>query len=348
MLQKTTPLLAKSDEQRRDQLLHYCSTGAQYLIQISPEHLSPELRDNRRAFLLDYLTRSECPPALERLVLSFLAQAATDDAFFANILDLFDRTPYPAPPAVLHLFLAALAQRKRPESAARVLQDYADRPAQAKEAVFTLYHLHYWEAALCCGEYFMEKNLFNTGQRREAEDILLAAAEKAGDRPRHTAYLRRRYRQYGHESVLERLKILAGPDWPEEQKRLLAELRAAGDTAKIAPLLAAEGDLDALATHLEQQHDLAVLRPFEHLFWPDRSAFVRDYYVGQLSAYLTEHFDKQAAEFARDQLVGLVRKGQPVLAKEIVNALVARFPDRQTLPEELAGIFPKTKRQPVF
>ncbi len=348
ILQKTTPLLAKMGEKRQEQLSQYCHLAVQHLIQLSTEHLAPDLREKRRTFLLDYLTLGACPAALERIILPFLAQAAADDAFFLDIRNLFDHTPYPAPSVLLHLFLAALAQRKRPEGAARVLQDYADRPAQARDAIFTLYQLHYWEAALSSGEYFLEKNLLTAGHRREVEDMLLAAAEKAGDRPRHTAYLRQRYRQYGNESVLERLKILAGPDWPEEQKRLLTELRAAGDDAKIAPLLAAEGDLDALAAHLEHQHDLAALRLFEHLFWPARTAFVRDYYVSRLSEHLAEHFGKQAAEYIRDQLAGLIRKGQNALAGEIVAALIARFPDRQALPEELAEIFPKTKRTPLF
>jgi hypothetical protein len=348
VLQKTTPLLAKLGEQRQEQLLQYCRVAVQHLIQLSAEHLAPDLREKRRTFLLDYLTRWACPAALERIIMPFLAQAAADDAFFLDIRNLFDRTPFPAPPVLLHLFLAALAQRKRPEGAARVLQDYADRPAQARDAIFTLYQLHYWEAALSSGEYFLEKNLLTAGHRREVEDILLAAAEKAGDRPRHTAYLRQRYRQYGNESVLERLKILAGPDWPEEQKRLLTELRAAGDDAKIAPLLAGAGDLDALAAHLEHQHDLTSLRPYEHLFWPARIAFVRDYYVSRLSEHLSEHFGKQAAEYIRDQLAGLLRKGQNALAGEIVAALIARFPDRQALPEELAEMFPKTKRNPLF
>lgn len=348
VLQRTTPVLPKLEEQRREPLLHYCCAAVQHLLQLPLDYLSPELRENRRAFFLAYLTRTDFPIELGYLILPFLSQSAVDDVFFAKIRDIFDRAPHPAPSVTLHLFLAALAQRRLPEAVTRVLQDYTELPAQAKDAILALYRFHYWEAALAAGEYFLEKKLLAVGQRREVEDALLAAAEKAGDRPRHAAYLRQRYRQYGHESILERLKILAGPDWPAERDRLLAELRDAGDFAKTAPLLAAEGDLDALAVLLKERRDLDALRQYEHLYWPVRTDFIRDCYLTELSAFLAEHFGKQASDYVREQLADLVRKGQILLAKEIVAALIARFPDRQTLPGELAAVFPKNKRQPIL
>jgi len=349
ILKRTTPIVAKSVEPRRERLLLAIRLAVQHLIVLPPEYLSPELREKRRKLLFEYLIRSETPLAeAEGIILSFLAIESSDSAFFGSIQTQFDQTPHPAPPVLLHLFLAALAQRKLPEATLRVLRDYSAWPGQVKDAIVALYRLHYWEAALIAGEYFLENNLLHAGQRREVEDILLAAAEKAGDRPRHSAYLRQRFRQYGHESVLQRLKALAGPEWPLESKLLLEELRKAGDTAKIAQLLAAEGDLGGLAEILKTRCDLESLRLYEHLFWPARIEFVREMYLDVLSAYLAEHFGKQASDHVRDQLAGLVRKGQVDLAKEIVGGLVGRFPDRTSLPAELAEMFPKHKRSPSF
>lgn len=349
VLSRTRQIVPKSSGASRERLVRHIRRLVQHLLDLPAEHLSPELRENRRKFLLDYLLLPEPGvPWAEELIVPFLASEASDSAFFGDIQTVFDQAATPAPPVVLHLFLAGLAQRKLPEAALRVLREYVAWPAQIKDAIATLYRLHYWEAALIAGEYFLENNLFGPGQRRELEDMLLLAAEKAGDRPRHTAYLRQRYRQHGLESVLQRLKTVAGPEWPVEVARLLEELQKAGDETKIAQVLAAEGDFDALTGLLKKRGDLDMLRQYEHLLWPVHTGFVRDMYLDALAAYLNEHFGKQASGHVREQLYGLVLKGQTELAKTIVSSLVGRFPDRTTLPGELAEIFPKPKRNPAL
>ncbi|MFN0016108.1 MAG: hypothetical protein ACKVU2_16315 [Saprospiraceae bacterium] len=349
ILLATSPLLAKSPEARRDKILRYCQSVFRHLTQLPQEHLSPELRENRRVLLFGYLSRPDnSAEFVSTTVVPFLAQEASDQGFFSEIQTLFDQTPFPAPTSLLHLFLAALAQRKLPEASLRVLQDYTDRPGELKNAVLALNRMHYWEAALMCGEYYLGKNLFLAGQRREIEDMLLAAAEKAGDRPRHAAYLRQRFQQHGNESVLLRLKALAGPDWLQEREKLLSELRKSDDMPKIIQLLAVEGDLDALANALEKTGGLDTLHHYEHLFWPDRATFLRDYYLGELAAHLDDHFGKQASKPACDLLEGLVRKGLGTLAKDIAIGLATRFPDRKSLPGELAEVFPKALRGTIL
>lgn len=349
VLQRTRQVVPKSTGASRERLLRHIRGVLKRLLDLSAEYLSPELRENRRKFLLDYLLLPEPgAPWAEELIVPFLASEASDSTFFGDVQTVFDQAATPAPPVVLHLFLAGLAQRKLPEAALRVLREYVAWPAQIKDAIATLHRLHYWEAALIAGEYFLENNLFGPGQRRELEDMLLLAAEKAGDRPRHTAYLRQRYRQHGLESVLQRLKIVAGPEWPGEVARLLEELQKAGDEAKIAQVLAAEGDFDALTGLLKKHGDLNLLRQYEHLFGPAHAGFVRDMYLDSLATYLADHFGKQASGYVREQLIGLVYKGQAELAKTIVSGLVGRFPDRTTLPAELAEIFPKPKRIPAL
>lgn len=348
ILQKIAPLTPKTTENKREQLTHYCQSALNQLLRMPAEQLSPELRINRRQFLLDILKRGAYPVELERDILHFLGQAATDDAFFGQIRDLFDHTPYPAPTQVLHLFLAALARRDMPEAVRRVLEDYAERPPCIKDAIVALYYLLEWTSVLVAGDYFLEKKLFNTGQRREIEDLLLLAAEKTGDRNRQLTYLRTRYCENGYHDVLQRIKTLAADKWPAEQKRLVKTLQADGNIRRLAPLFAAEGDLESLARLLEDQNDLVLLRQYEHLFFTTHLNFVRDRYVDILSAYLAEHFGRQASGFVREQLAGLLQQGQTELVLDIIRTLGLRFADRHTLPEELAELFPKSKRQSIL
>ena len=344
LLHKLPNNILKIDDQRREQIVPYLQTALHRMIQIPGDHLSPELRDKRRNFLFEYLASGNFPPELERELLRFLGQAASDEAIYLRIRDLYDQIPFPAPPAALYLFLTALAQRGMPEAVARVLEDFVPQPARIKEAVVALFYLHEWKATLLAGEAFLDKNIFNAGQRREIEDLLLLAAEKTNDTARQKAYLRQRYRQYGHPEIFQRLKTLAGADWPAERERLIAELHPEGKPDRLAPLFAAEGNLDALERLLAERKDLSLLRQFEDHFLPERKNFVRDHYVDILAAYLRDHFGRQASGQVREQLAGLIRKGQGSLAKEIILALIARFSDRHTLPEELAELFPKTNR----
>ncbi|MBK8920033.1 MAG: hypothetical protein IPM81_00720 [Saprospirales bacterium] len=348
ILEKITPLALHLDEPRRSTLLAYCQTALQQLLQMPDAHLSPELREKRWHFVFEFLTQPQHPLELESTLIGFLSRTAAEEAPFSAIRTLFDHTPYPAPPAVLSLFLTALAQREMPEAVVRVLRDYSERPAQIKEAIAALSQQQCWMAVMLAGEYFLDQNLFNTGQRREIEDLIMDAADKTADKTRQMTYLRLRYRQYGQTDTFARLKSLAGPEWPVEQRRLLIELQLAGDAAKLAPFLAAENQLDDLTHLLMERRDLALLRQYEDLLCRERKPFVFDFYFNILSDYLADHFGKPASGHVRATLSGLLHKGQSELAREIIGALIARFPDRHTLPEELAEIFPKTNKQQAF
>lgn len=348
VLPKIAALFPKATDVRREQLAEYGKKFLRHLTELPDTQLSPELQEERRTVLFDFAASGQWPVDFERDLIQFLARAAANnDLLFKKINALFDRTPYPAPPIVLHLFLSALASRKMPEAVPRVLDHYTEYPARIKTAVSALSTLQYWQAVLWAGGHFLDKEGFNAGQRRDLEDLMLSAAEKTGDRPRLRQLLRRRYIQTGIPEFLHRLKALAGPDWPTEQRQITDALQESGQTALLAALWAAESDLDALCALLEQQHSLALLQQYEHLLLPDRKNFVQRRYVTLLSEYLSEHFGRQASGYVREQLNGLLHKGQGELVMEIFGALTAQFADRHTLPEELAEMFPKSKRQIV-
>jgi hypothetical protein len=348
ILQNTLPVLSKLEGSKRSQLVEYCRTACKQLLDLSPDILSPELRENRRDILFKLLTGSNFPGELEDLLVPFISAAATNDTYFERIRQFFDRTAFPAPQFVLNLFLAALASRQLPKAVVRVVQDYTQRPGQVKKALLFLDQLHYPDAVSLAGEYFLEKGYFSTGQAREVESLIIQAAENAGNRTRYKALLRRLFQRNGSEEIYLRLKSLSGPNWPKERAALLGKFHAAGELNRLAPLLAADGDLETLTTVLNQQGSLAAVQQYETVLLPEQTAFVRNYYIRVLSEYLNEHFGRQAAEKVRTELAGLLRLNQSELVKEIILTLVARFPDRQSLPEELAELFQNSKRPFAF
>ncbi len=348
ILQKINPLLARLDGQKRQQLLQQSQAAFHYLARLQDGHVSPELRESAWSTALTMSEQEAFPPEMTVPVLLFLNQEATTDEKFGRINTLFDQTPHPAPAFILHLFLGALARRNRPEAVIRVLEDHTADPALIKDAIVILAQARQLEAAFQAGEYFLEKINFTFGQRRELEDTLLAIAKSSGDPARQIGLLWRRFLQSGNFEFFEDAKSIAGSDWPAELKRRLTDLRKQGDTRMVAVVLAAEGQKAELAELLEKQQDLRQFQQYENLFLPEDKTFVRNRYVDILSAYLDEHFGRPASEHVRKTLAGLMQKGEADLALDIIRTLIARYGDRPSLPEELAELFPKSKRKALL
>ena len=342
---KINPLLDKNEGNRRNALLYFCQKSFEALNSIFNAAPSPELRESVWETLFTMSTKGVFPAEIERDVLRFLSQAATDEAKFGKLREMFDHTLYPAPAFVLQLFLAALAIRNMPQAAVRVLEDYAERPEQIKSAFLQLYYLQHWEAASLVGEHFLTKNIFLAGHSREIENVLLYIAEQTGNQTRQTALLRHRFLLSGGAEVFEKLKTAAGKKWPKERDHLLKELKAKGDLPKTAALLSSEGDLDKLAELIEKQGDLNMMQRYESAFLPERKIFVQERYTAFLDQYLQEHFGAPAAQFVRLRLSELLHKGQEEMVVQIIRQLTTKFPERSSLPGELAELFPRSKRK---
>ncbi|MBX2892371.1 MAG: hypothetical protein KF734_15700 [Saprospiraceae bacterium] len=348
ILQKINPLLSKLEGNRRLQLLQQSQQAFYHLAHLQDASVSPELREQAWRTVLEMAAQDIFPAEMSVPVLLFLTREATNDEKFEGISALFDQSPSPAPPFVLQLFLGALAQRNRPESVVRVLEEYTDQPTVVRDAIVTLTQAHHAEAAFQAGTHFLGKMKFSPGQRRELEDTMLSLARSSGDPVRQVNLLWQRFMQSGHFDFYEEAKTIAGRNWPAELKRRLAELRQKGDTRTAAVVLAAEGHKSELAELLEKQEDLRQFQQYENLFLPEDKPFVRGRYVDLLSAYLNEHFGRPASEHARAMLAGLMQKGEQTLVLDIIRALSAQFPDRPSLPEELAELFPKSKRKSLL
>ncbi len=347
MLLKTNALINSSEGNRRSVLLHFQQKSFEALSNVSASTPSPELRETVWETLFNIGIKRVFPIELERDALRFLSEAAKDEAKFGKLREMFDHTPYPAPSFVLQLFLAAQAVRNMPEAAVRVLEDYLEKPEMIKAAFLQLYYLHHWEAATLVGEHFLAKNIFPIGQNRELENVLLFIAEQTGDLLRQTALLRQRFLLSGSTEVFDKLKTAAAERWPVERDQLLADLSAKGDIQKTAALLSSEGDLTKLAELIENQGDLNLLQRYESAFLAENKAFVQARYSAFLNQYLEEHFGAPAAQQVRLRLSELIHKGEEEMVVKIIRELTARFPERISLPGELAELFPRSKRKMI-
>jgi hypothetical protein len=347
LFSKIQPLLTKTEGNKRNTLLHFCQKAFKGLEQIGEGSASPELREKVWEALFDWGKKDLFPPELSRDAIRYLSVSASESSKFDRLNSLFDQTPYPAPAFILQLFLSALAIRNRPESTVRVLEDYIENPEAIKDAFLQLYYLKHWDAATNIGEHFLNKQLFNPGIAREIENVLLFIAEQQNDQVRQIHWLRRRFLTTGHQELFERLRIAAAGQWPVIRQELIQELVQKGDTIKTASLLASENDLTQLAQLLEKDGDLNLLQRYEHLFLPDQKAFVQKMYIELLSQYLMNHFGTPAAQHVRLRLAELLHKGETEMVIQIIRALSTLFPERLSLPSELAELFPKSKRKEI-
>ncbi|MCS7036862.1 MAG: hypothetical protein RMJ33_12290 [Saprospiraceae bacterium] len=345
VLQQLAERAATTEPPQRDEWLGYCRQALRHLIH--SEHLAPEQREQAHRLLIELFVRTPYPQELFPDTLHFLARAARDESAYLHIRQLFDQAAYPIPTPVLLLFGAALAERGQNEMLQRILEEHFDEPERVATILETLDQLGYPAAVLPAGTALLEKARLPLRQQLVIESRLIASAEHMGDNTQLASLLRRRFCRQGDAPTLVRLRRASGANWPIERERLLAELYAQNAWDKAAALLAEDGALDALAALLRERADLSLLQRYEDHFLPQDTDFVRETYVDALGRHLHEHFGKQAAEYARDQLAALTQKGHRALATQIAQALIDRFPERTYLPEELAEAFPKAQR-PTF
>jgi hypothetical protein len=345
ILQKTLPLLQKNEENKREQFVFFGRQALQHLTALQPEALSPELRLLIRELLFDLGMQNLYPAEMLRESVQAVSETISDEAEFARVRDQYNLAAHPAPAFLLQLYLVSLAKRKFPEAVVRVLSDYSTQPAIIRDAILQLYYLSYWEAVVPCIEAFIAQKVFSNAHRRELEDLLFLIAEKTGDVGRQTRILRERFLTTGQFDYFTRLKAAASAHWPDEKATLIGELQQKNDLKNLAAVLAAEGERTALATLLAETSDIYFLQRYEDLFLTDNKNFIRDRYIDLLTEYLREHFGRQASTQVKQHLTNLIQKGEPTLVGEIIRQLTARYEERHTLPEELAEMFPKTKRK---
>jgi len=347
ILEKISPIATQLEETKRGHLLPILQTAAAQLVLLQAVAVAPKLQAAAWETGFTLASSGQFPPELSPVLLSLLSQAATDDARFERISQLFDQSPEPVAPFVLQLFISALARRERPEAVVRVLEGQLEQPKLLLETLLALDRGGYAEAAYQAGDRLLPLAKFSHGQRRQLEDMMFQLADKMGNRERKITWLWRRFQQSGDFDFYHDMKQTAGKNWLGVRNRLLTELRKAGNAHTQAILLGAEGDTVALAELLDSATDLSQIQEWEDLLLTTDKAFIERRYAELLSHYLNDHFGRQASAYVRQNLAGLLQKGETDMVMGIIRHLIDHFADRPTLPEELAELFPKTKRRAV-
>lgn len=348
VIQKISVFLPKMDGARYPVCLAYYQTALAQLLALQQENIAQEMRDAIWDLLYEQGCNGQAPQETERDLIRFLSSSAKDPKRFDLYNRLFDETPAPASPFILHLFVAALAERGAATAVVRVLDDYLEHPDLAKNAILTLYYLRYWEAATLASEAFLKKEILTPAGQRELEDIILYISEQTNDTVRQLRLLRQRFLLTGSFDVYEKLKKQAGAKWESIRQELATTLQKKGERHKLAAMYALEEDRESLAILLENEGDIRQFQRFESIFLTEGRAFIRDRYVALLVAYLADHFGQPAAAHVRLQLASLLQKGEPELVREIIQVITTHYPDRPSLPEELAELFPKTRKRALF
>ncbi len=342
------PALEKMEGNRREALLHFCRFSLEKLTEISERHLSVELREAAWQQVFDLGASGLFPAELQRMAIRFLSETAKGGEKHDQVQKLFDATPHPAPAFVLELFLATLAARKMPEAVPKVLEDFIETPDVIRAAILQLYYLKHWDAVLQAGAAFLPRQPFISKHQREIEDIVLFVAEQKGKQSILTDMLRQRFLKSGNVEAFRKLREAAGPKWPKMREKLVGELAQRGEMNFIAAALADDGQLEELAQLLENEGTIAMLQRYESFFFKSHAGFLRELYGRLLSDYLDVHFGAPAAKQVRQRLAELGQKGQPELMFKIAQDILAKYPDRPSLPEELAELLPKAKRKQLF
>ncbi len=315
------------------------------LLDLNQKDLSPELQEQIRAFVLDLMVQNKLPKELVRGAIQFLAKQTVDQQFFDQISKSFYETSSEVKTPLLHLYLCAFSTRKMEYAIPRILEDPAYNPTAIKEAIVELYYQNQYAAAITGAEYFLDKGIFNPGQRREMEEIALLIAEQTADKARMRKFFSQRFKQTGFVEILRRWKIAAASKWPGELEWLIKDLQKNSDKSLLALVLAEEKELEVLAAFLEKEADLDLLARYEPLFAKLGVDFLAKLYIKILQQHLDEHFGKPAAAQVKETLVRLLQNSMGELASKIGFQLIQLYPDRPSLEEEIMELFPKGKRK---
>ena len=350
ILQKTLPLLAKSEARQQTSLTEYCVEAFETVRDLYQQpSLPPELSQAIWQLLSELGAQGQFPTELNRDALRFLGDVAASDPDKHRALQtMFDQTPFPAPAFLLQWFVYTLAKRNIPHTVQRVLEDYRHQPEHIKDTLVQLYYLNQGPAIFSAADAFLLEGIFNTTQKRDIEDILFLVAEKTGNNAYKTRYFQNKFIKTGLQEWYRQLKDLSGKKWPAARGKLLTALREKGDIVTIATLYSAEGMLEPLRGLLESEANLSLLQACETVLLPEHKPFVQNQYVEILSAHLREHFGRPASAFVREKLAPLLQKNQQDLVVDIMRTLIATFADRPALADEFVELFPKPKQQEVM
>ncbi len=347
IMTRIPPLLARLDEQAALPLGQFTAYAVGRLLEWPSVRLSPELNAARRDALTDWYLKPGYPQELGNGAIALLATYGVEADYYAQLREYYDR--YDGQSPILNLFLGVLAHRDMPEAIVRVLENNPLPPGDLVNALRSLQKIGYGAAAAKAADHFRQKTTLGQGHRKELEDIMLSQAEKDGDRAMITRMMQERYLQHPSPDLLARLKKAADPrEWPQVRQELADALHTANNRSALLQLLSGENLQEELARELSVETDLELLHRYEERLLPEHQQALRQRYGLLFDEHLKDHFGRQASIFVRNVIGSLLQRRHTDLAVDLVRDLIQRYPDRTTLGEELAELFPKVQRKKLF
>lgn len=269
------------------------------------------------------------------------------DARFQDVQMLFDRLPFPAPRFLLEWMTGLLIRRGSSHLAVRFLRDYQPLTACLYPLLIRLYEKQAFDTFVPVTDEALAHQWLTDWQRRDLENKRLRVAEQQGDTAYVKDFLYKRLLQKGTFEWYEKWKN-TGPVSRESFQTLMQQLRERGFYATVAYILAQEAHTEDLKELLLHTPSWPLIETYIGSLFAEHPAFVESLYSERLTTYLQEHLGRPASSFVRDRLGALLPKTNQPFILLLMRTLAARFPERHTLPEELAELFPRMKPEKIF
>jgi hypothetical protein len=307
------------------------------------EQLSPALRRERRDLLTRWYMHDGMPVGLRGGILTFLSGQVTDESYFRELqaLSLGDSMGVHG----FRLLLVAMAKRGLPEAMVRWMEESGQPVAELSQHIRFLQQEGYTDASAWTARHFLQHLEPGAPGRTALEDIVLASS----DREAATAILQHRYRRHPGPQHLGPLKESVSSDaWSAVRDGLLRHWVEVGKQDAWLDLMRQEGMQEALADALSGSSDLSVLLKYQDGVLPRYADVIADRYMCLIDQHLQQHFGLQGLSVVRRIVSGLLTGGHHELALTVVRRVVRRYPERVSIPDELAEMFPKVQQRAVL
>ncbi len=308
---------------------------------------SPEIRQSAWQHFLGLVETRTLSSFNEEEIWPLLIAVGRQETCFQEVKVLFDRLPFPAPPFLLAWLTGIFADRKMPHLAVRHLQEYQHLVAYMYPILMQLHQEGLTETFAAAADTVLLHSPLAPWQRNNLEELRLEIARTLGDMEYVRGFAYKQLTEKGtfhHYEIWEAIQ----PTSEAEFATLTGDLSQRGHHATIARILAHEGRTEDLKILLLHTPLWPLTETYMGNLYTTDPEFVRTLYLQKLTAYLQEHLGRPASSFVRERLGVLLHKTSQPFIFEMMRTLATRFPERHTLPEELAELFPKMKPEKIF
>lgn len=305
--------------------------------------LSPALCRKRRDLLTNWYLHADLPVGLRGNIFEFLSNQIADEAYFQSLQSLYLKDG-----AGIHgfrLLLVAMARRGLPEAMVQWMEASGQSTADLAHHIRFLQQAGYHEAAVWAARYFLRSLGAGATGRLMLEEVVLASSDREAAR----SILMDRYLRHPGPQQLAALKqAVPSGAWNAVRNGLLLHWDEAGIQDARLDLMRREGMQEELADVLSKLSDVSVLLKYQDAVLPKHADLMVSRYADLIDQHLKQHFGIQGLSIVRRIVSGLLEGGHQELALTVVRRVVRRFPERMSIPDELAEIFPKVQQKSVL